>query len=278
MTTPRVVITRAEDDAARWQARLAQHGIGCDWVPLLRLQTLTPDPSWQRWWSAVRANDAVFFVSAQAVRGAVAALGSVRWAQLLQRWQGGQGPRCWVPGPGTAQALHQAGVPMGVVDGPAPNDGALDSEHLWDQVQPQVHAGMRLMVARGRAEYSDKAQGEGRDWLAQRCARAGVEITAVALYERGPPQWTPAALEAWRRVCADTQAIWLVSSTQALQHAASVAPAATWWGAARLLATHDRVARAALTMGWGQVKLCGGREHEVVAAVNAWDDLPTIYA
>ncbi|MGA0949143.1 MAG: hypothetical protein ACO3SA_01905, partial [Burkholderiaceae bacterium] len=98
------------------------------------------------------------------------------------------------------------------------------------------------------------------------------------LYERGAPQWTPATLEVWQRVCANTQAIWLVSSTQALQHAASAAPVATWWGAARLLGTHERVARAAVTMGWGQVKLCGGREHEVVAAVNAWDDLPTIHA
>ena len=71
MTTPRVVITRADDDAASWQSWFGQHAIATYHVPFLRMQTVVPDGSWARWWDRVGTGDAEFFVSAQAVRSAV---------------------------------------------------------------------------------------------------------------------------------------------------------------------------------------------------------------
>lgn len=276
MTTPRVVITRAEDDAASWQRWFAQHAITTYHVPFLRMQTLAPDSSWLDWWDRVGTGDAVFFVSAQAVRSAVDALGQARWARLLQQWQAGEGPRCWAPGPATAAALHAVGAPAQVVDAPLTEAEQLDSEHLWPVVQHQVQPGMRLMLARGRGESSHQAQGEGRDWLANRCAQAGAHVTAVAVYQRGLALWSPAQHQAWQQACADGHAIWLVSSALALHGVPRLTNSPAWWSRARLLATHPRVAAAAVAMAWGQVKTCSGQRDAVQQAVMAWDDLPTI--
>ncbi len=147
-------------------------------------------------------------------------------------------PRIWAPGPGTAQALRQAGVPAEAIDRPAPDATQFDSEALWAQVAPQVRHGGRILIVRGAqadGDGSDTVAGTGRDWLAQQIAAAGGQAEFVAAYERGAPDLGAEQL-ALARAAATDGSLWLFSSSEAVAHLGAALPGQDWSGA-RALAT-----------------------------------------
>jgi uroporphyrinogen-III synthase len=184
-------------------------------------------------------------------------------------------PRFWAPGPGTAKALLQWGVPADCIDQPPATAAQFDSESLWPVVQPRLRPGMRVLLVRGESDAPPSTgavqsaptpsasvaapglhamrsmPGNGRDWLMRQCEAAGVEVHACAAYRRQSPSWGPAQQALARQALAQG-AVWLLSSSESLGHLQRLMPAASWQGAVAL-ATHPRIAQAAQAAGFARV-------------------------
>jgi uroporphyrinogen-III synthase len=198
------------------------------------------------------------FVSANAVRGFFAAAGHAAWPAA--------GPRAWAPGPGTRDALLEAGVPASAIDAPAADAARFDSESLWVQVQDQLAPGSRLLLVRGAgAGASGRAQ--GRQWLSQQLAAGGVPVEEVVAYARGLPNWSVEE-PALARQAARDGACWLFSSSEAARNLRQLLPGQDW-GAARALATHPRIAEAVRALGFGYVQESRPALADVVASIES---------
>jgi uroporphyrinogen-III synthase len=247
----RVVITRPAGDAQVWVDAMQAAGHEALALPLIDVGPLAHTDlvtqAWARWseWQAV------MFVSAQAVR----------YFFEGQPAAGSHGPRCWATGPGTHKALLQAGVSEGSIDSPGADATQFDSEALWQRVSPQVEAARPVLIVRGvDLETGEQAPsqsaintpaGTGRDWLAQQLQAAGVSVHFVVAYERRPPSWTTEQKNQAQQAASDGS-VWCFSSSQAIAHLAQALPDQSWTQA-RCIATHDRIAKTAQTLGFGEV-------------------------
>lgn len=166
--------------------------------------------------------------------------------------------RCWATGPGTAQALVEAGVSPARIDVPPTDAGRFDSEALWAQVQGQLPAGARVLRVRG----SDAAgRPAGRDWLARTLEAAGIQVDTAVVYRRLAPRLDDAARALALASTRDAGPVWLFSSSEAITNLVAAMPGTDWRGA-RAWATHPRIADAARGAGFGSVR-------EVPAALDA---------
>jgi len=247
-----VVLTRPQPEADRWAARLHERGIASVVLPLLSiLPPLDAEPL-RRAVAALPGYRAVMFVSANAVQGFFALQPDFSL------------PRAWAPGPATRDALLAAGVPAGRIDAPADDAAQFDSEHLWQLVAAQVHAGDRVLLVRG-ADAQGRSQ--GREWLAQQLAARGVAIDTVAVYRRALPAWSEAERLLARR-CAVDGSVWLFSSSEAAANLAQLLPQQDW-SRAQALATHPRIAQAVHALGFGHVGTSRPGHEEVVASIES---------
>ena len=271
MARPRVIVTRPAREAAQWVAQLTAHGITAAALPLIAIGPCT-DPAAQQALQQARAQlaryTALMFVSGNAALYFF----EPNWPLALD----GQALtaikiRAWSPGPGTAQALRQAGVPPGCIDGPAADAAQFDSEALWQQVRGQIGPGSRVLIVRGRSATPDgaheSAQGTGRDWLAQQITAAGGSVDFVVAYQRGAPQLSADAVALAQQAARDGS-LWLLSSSEAVAHLAQALPG-QHWGAAQALATHPRIAQAARSAGFGRVRECRPALADVVASIES---------
>ena len=268
----RVIVTRPEREARLWCAQLSARGFDAVPLPLIAIGPVTGQPARQALesaWQGLQAYFAAMFVSASAVTyffsskpnfaltpWSLPASNSGATSHLL--------PRCWAPGPGTAQALQQAGVPVHTIDAPSADSGQFDSEALWQRVHGGLPAGARVLIVRG----SDGGPGSaGRDWLAQQLAGAGVQVETVAAYERGVPVFSTTQVKLARQAAQDGS-IWLFSSSQAIRHLVLWMPTQDW-RRARAVATHPRIAEAARQAGFAVV--CESRPtlDEVAASIES---------
>lgn len=235
----RVLVTRPEAEAARWVQDLRQRGFDAIALPLIDIVP-TPQPQvLQQEWRRLDACRAVMFVSGNAVRHFFAQ----RPAGIP--WPGRT--RAWAPGTGTAQALVEAGVGLDFVDAPPPHASQFDSQVLWQQVAGQVTKGDRVLIVRG---VEADGAGNARDWLAEQLGAAGVQVGAVAAYQRAVPIFSEQ-----QRACAllgATRGAWLFSSSQGIANLRGLLPGQDW-AQARAVATHPRIARAARLAGFGVV-------------------------
>ncbi|MGH8820709.1 MAG: uroporphyrinogen-III synthase, partial [Rhodoferax sp.] len=177
----RVIVTRPEREARRWSEQLSARGFDAVSLPLIAIAPMTGQPARQALesaWQGLQAYFAVMFVSASAVTyffSSKPTFSLTPWSLSVTN-SGATSrplPRCWAPGPGTAQALQQAGVPAHAIDAPPAESGQFDSEALWQRVRAGLPAGARVLIVRG----SDGGPGgAGRDWLAQQLAGAGVQV------------------------------------------------------------------------------------------------------
>ena len=245
----RVIITRPAGDAQAWVEAMQAAGHEALSLPLIDVGPARHgQPVLQAW--AQWANwQAVMFVSAQAVRYFFEnqPANAAAWTQ---------GPRCWATGPGTHKALLQAGVPEFCIDSPASDAVQFDSEALWQGVSGQVKAGRPVLIVRGHdaGTAADVAlAGSGRDWLAQQLHAAGALVQFVAAYERRTPAWTAEQITQASEAAADGS-VWCFSSSQAIQHLAHLLPGPRW-AMARCIATHERIAQTAKTLGFGEVSI-----------------------
>ena len=268
------MITRAQAEASTWAQALAAAGHEVLTLPLLAFgPTPYPDQLNQAWQQAGTYH-AAMFVSGQAAR----AFFAVRPPGMV--WPA----RCWVTGPGTRAAVLAAGVPAEMIDTPPTDAARLDSEALWAVVAPQVASAVggatqSVLLVRGTdagAAPSERHQGHGRDWLAQRLMEAGVRVDYAVAYQRVAPVWSAEQLHLAQQSATDG-AVWLFSSSQAVAHLQPLMPQ-QHWARARALATHPRIGAALLAAGWGDVSVCKGDLSSVLAALGGATDINRIQA
>ena len=258
---PPVLVTRPAREAERWVLQLAGRGIGAEAFALI---DIVPEPMAGDLADArTRLGDyhAAMFVSGNAVDGFLQpnqALAPVQQALAAID------TRAWSPGPGTTAALLRAGWPAERIDAPAHDAPQFDSESLWARVAPQARAGTRVLIVRGGGADGVAA---GRDWLVAQLAAAGAQVDQVAAYRRLPPQLS-AAQQARARAAAADGALWLFSSSEAIDNLQRCLPGEAW-GSARALATHPRIAARARAAGFGVV--CESRPSlaDLVASIKS---------
>ena len=246
----RAIVTRPAQDAQRWVADLAAHGLDALALPLIEVGPVADPSALQRAWQQLGDYVGVMFVSGNAASHFFAsnqAAGPVFSAKAAIKM------RAWATGPGTARALLKAGVAPEWLDAPGPDSPQFDSETLWQIVSPQVHAGDRVLIVRGAdaAEHATDGAGSGREWFAERVAQAGGRADFVVAYQRGAPVWHERQ-RALAQSAATDGSVWLLSSSEALANLQALLPAQSW-AQARALATHPRIAVAARQAGFGVV-------------------------
>lgn len=256
---PLVVITRPQPQAAVWAEGAQAAGMAVLALPLIDIRPSRASAALAAWGARASEFHAVMFVSAAAVTHFFAA----QTVPPPGHW------RAWATGPGTAQALVSAGIPMARIDMPLAESGQWDSEALWAVVRPGLLALLdrgvdvppRVLVVRG----SD-AQGQmaGRDWLAQQLTSIGVEVAFAVAYERHVPD-VGAAVRQDPRL---KQAVWVFSSSEAIANLRSCCPSQDW-GAAKAVVTHPRIAEAARGAGFGVVCESLAGIEQVLASIKS---------
>jgi uroporphyrinogen-III synthase len=257
----RLIVTRPQREADRWVSELAARGVPAFAMPLIEIGPAPDQAALQQAAAQPAAWDALMFVSANGVEAFFkqkVPVAPASWAQPAIK------TRAWAPGPGTRDALLQAGVAATLIDAPADDAPQFDSEALWQQVAPRVVPGWRVLFVRG-ADASGQAA--GRDWLAARLAEAGAQVDTVVAYVRRAPAFSDAqAVQARRWVEEGTP--WLFSSSEAVAHLVRWLPDAGW-PRARAIATHPRIAQAAREAGFGVVCLSRPAMGDIVAALES---------
>ncbi len=265
----RVIVTRPAGQAAHWVQALHAEGLDAVSLPLIAIAPVADPAPLQAAWHHLPGFAALMFVSANAVQQFFAhrPIGDQNGRQSdrdVHIVGAGDGPRAWATGPGTRQALMQAGWPAPHIDAPNADAPAFDSEALWALVQPQIRAGKRVLIVRG-----GDADGRvnGRDWLASRLAAAGVVVHQLAVYRRQLPELGETQRLDIARWALDGS-VWLFSSSEAISNLRH------WltqqdWRAARACVTHERIAQAAHDAGFGVV--CRSRPAlvEVIASIKS---------
>jgi uroporphyrinogen-III synthase len=257
---PQVVVTRPKQDANSWVQALSDAGYQAIEFPLLELSEFLNAQTADEALIQIKRSHAVMFVSANAVRFLAQALQSrSEWVAHFKN-----GARAWCTGPGTAAALVQIGVPFEQIDQPALQAKQLDSEALWEVVSPQVTPDMNVLFVRGADESGAAA---GRDWLAQKLEKSQVRVGTIAAYQRSAAQLTSFQKERDHQLIAEG-AIWLFSSSAALQNLMAQCPEANW-ADAKATVTHPRMADLAQKKGWGFVSIAPPGIHSMLASIKS---------
>ena len=231
-----MVITRPADEAGPWQAGLQAQGVDTLMLPLIEVAALADTP-----YPPLTNFSAVMWVSGNAVRFFL--------PRVVADWPAHL--RCWAPGPGTAQALRAGGIAHTLIDAPAADAAQFDSEALWAVVAPQVKAGQRVLLVRGRSEGAGTAS-SGREWLLQQCEAAGAQVHPLPVYERRCPRWS-AAQTAQAAQAARDGSVWLFSSGEAVGHLSRLMPNQDWRDTPAV-ATHPRIAEVLALTGFVRVR------------------------
>lgn len=229
----RVLVTRPQPQADAWVQRLRADGVDAVAVPLLAIEPASDEPVQALW---RRPAAWLVFVSPNAVAHAFSRRPSgAAWPAGL---------RTAAPGPGTASALRDAGVPPDAIVEPLADAGQFDSESLWQQLRHEAWPGTEVAVVRGDG---------GRDWLAERLREAGARVRFVQAYRRAAPAGDAAVRERVAAARADAaRHLWLFSSSEAVAHLPALSPPGDWTGGLAL-ASHPRIAQAALDIGFTRV-------------------------
>ena len=251
----RVVVTRPAHEARQWVERLRGAGLDAVELPLIEIGAAPDHSALDDAWSHIENFAAVMFVSGNAVRGFFSGRpGDAAFA-----------PRAWAPGPGTRDALVDAGVAPDRIDLPGADAPQFDSEALWGQVQAQAVPGSRVLVVRGG---DGDGEGRGRDWLAQQLAAAGVLLETVVAYVRSAPR---DAGELERQLLGlGPGSVWLFSSSEAIANLCALLPHRDW-SKARAVATHPRIAQSARDAGFGSVVETRPAFEAVLAALESFE-------
>lgn len=243
MTTRCALVTRPRAQAEPWCERLQALGVPARVLPLIDIAPAADTGRLRDWFASLGgapgqpAASLVMFVSPNAAQCLVDAL-PLGWV-----WPAGL--LAGATGPGTAGVLQAAGVPEDAIVQPAADAGQFDSEALWALLALRLDwAGRRTAIVRGDG---------GRDWLSTQLRQAGAQVEFVQAYARQAPRWG----EAERALLAEALGrpaafAWLLSSSEAVDHLAALAPGADW-SSALALASHPRIAERAERLGFGRV-------------------------
>jgi uroporphyrinogen-III synthase len=244
-----LLVTRPHDQAEHWLASLRAEGIDARALPLIHIGPPASDAPLREAWAQLAGIGFVMFVSANAVAGFFAA------QPAGMAWPAGTLAGC--TGPGTRAALHAHGVPAACIAEPPADAAQFDSEALWRVIGARPWRGVQALVVRGEG---------GRDWLADQLAAQGAQVRFVEAYRRSVPVLAGEERALLQHALAEpADAVWLFSSSQAVQHLQQLAPGADW-SCARAWATHARIAQAARATGFGEVEAIAPTVEAVIAA------------
>lgn len=237
---PLLLVTRPAAQADEWVDRLQALGVPARALPLIAIAAPADARAVSRAWAELPGRDLVVFVSPSAVEQFFAqAPGGARWPN---------GVRVATPGPGTDAALARAGVPEALRLRPADDAEQLDSESLWAVLRGEPWARRRVLIVRGEG---------GRPWLAERLTEAGAVVDFLGAYRRGLPVLDPADTTLLHTVLETAgEAVWLFSSSQAIDHLASLAQAQGLrpdWAQQVAIVTHPRIGERARALGLRRV-------------------------
>lgn len=265
----RVIVTRPQPQASQWVSQLKGHGIDAYALPLIATRAHVDDAKLQAAWAQSQSALAVMFVSAAAVDAMAEAIGPSAVAAHASAL--GSVPRLWCTGLGTRARLLEVGFAADGIDAPDAQALQFDSEALWLRVGHQVRAGDRVMIVRGddrdlAPEQSTDDPGRGRDWLAAQVRAAGAQVDVIVSYERLLPLWSEQEV-AVAQTAARDGAVWLLSSSRALEHLKQLLPAQSW-SLARGLCTHPRIALAAQHLGFSELRVTKPGLSEVLASIK----------
>lgn len=244
----RLLVTRPEPQAAQWVRALRDRGVDADALPLIAIEPLADAAPLHAAWAALGRQDLVVFVSPNAVTSFFDAARAA-WPLVV---------RAAAPGPGTAQALRDAGVAE--IAQPAADAASFDSASLWERLRHEAWQGRRVLVVRGDG---------GRDELAARLRAAGAQVEYVQAYRRALPRLDAAQAGLIAQAQAQPDAtLWHFSSSQAVDHLLQLAPGAHW-SAGAALASHPRIAERARAAGFGRVHEVGATLDAVIATLQS---------
>ena len=232
-----LIVTRPAAQAANWVRQLSALGLQARALPLLGIEAVEDQAPLRAAWQTLPTCRLVVFVSPNAVLHFFASDSATPWPSSLL---------AGATGPGTTQALRQAGVPLDQIVEPAADAAQFDTEALWSRLQALPWQAERVWVVRGEG---------GRDWLAEVLRQHGAQVDFVAAYRRTPPVLDTAGhvlLAAARSRPA--QHLWLFSSSEAVGCLHALAPGADW-SRSLALASHPRIVQAARDLGFGQVQI-----------------------
>jgi uroporphyrinogen-III synthase len=250
-TTMRVIVTRPAAQALPWVARLQALGVDAVALPLIAIAPAADRAPVAAAWGALAAQALVMFVSANAVAHFFAE------RPAAASWPAGV--LAGSTGPGTSQALREAGVDPAFIVEPAADAAVFDSEALWARLAQRDWAGRRVLVVRGE---------QGRDWLADTLRGQGAIVDFVSAYRRLPPVLDAeggALLAA--ALTAPAAHLWHFSSSEAVARLAAIAPAADWHQSLAL-ASHPRIAQAVRALGFGRIDAVAVQPEAVAAEVQ----------
>lgn len=249
----RVLVTRPAAQGAEWVDGLQHAGIAADALPLIRIAAATDSAAVAQAWQRLAATSTVISTGSEtaAARPALVMFVSANAVQHFMAQS--PAPGSWpadvlaaAPGPGTAAALLQAGVPPGMLVQPEGDDTHFDSEALWQRLSVQPWDGRQVLVVRGET---------GRNWFAEQMRAQGAKVDFVAAYRRLPPQ-----LDAAQRGClaaaqgAPHAVCWHFSSSESVANLQGLCGPHDW-STSRALATHPRIADATRHAGFGAVEV-----------------------
>lgn len=253
----RALVTRPAEQARAWCDRLAARGIDAVALPLLEIAAVADDAPLRAAWQRLGANRGVMFVSPAAVRAFFAA------RPPGEPWP--PGTLAASPGPGTAAALREAGVPAAAIVEPAADAGSFDSESLWAVLQPRLTADPVADRAAAHRWLVVRGQG-GREWLAAQLAAEGAAVELLAAYRRQAPTLDAAARALLAAALdAPRSHVWLLSSSEAVRHLRDLAGPRL--APARAIASHPRIAEAARAAGFAEVTVVAPRLDDWAAAI-----------
>ncbi len=248
---PRVLVTRPAAQAAVWVDRLRATGIDAEALPLIAIVPVADRDQLTAAWTGLSARRLVVFVSSNAVVHFFAARSpGLAWPA---------GVVAAAPGPGTADALRESGVPQAAIVAPASDAQQLDSESLWARLQGRDWRGASVLIVSGEG---------GRDWLAERLRQAGATVESLPAYRREAPVFAGDSALCLTQALADAAVVWLFSSAEAIANLERAAGAGRF-ARSRAVATHPRIAERARAAGFGRVVEAGPRFDAVVACIQS---------
>ena len=244
----RLLVTRPRPQCSPWVEGLRSHGVDAHALPLIDILPPPDEAAVAAQWPRLAGDALVFFASPNAVERFFAARPpALAWPADLP---------AAAPGPGSAQALRDAGVARIVEPVQA---ARFDSEAVWSRLEAWPWQGASVLVVRGDG---------GRDWLAERLRSRGAQVRFVQAYARALPAPTVQEQRLLHEALEAPEAhVWHFSSAQAIDHLERLV-AGTDWSHARAIASHPRIAERARALGFGVVLEAPPTVHAVAAALQ----------
>jgi uroporphyrinogen-III synthase len=232
----KVLVTRPAAQAEDWVLQLRAKGIDAAALPLIAISPAINTMPVVLAWVQLAKRKLVVFVSPNAAEQFFAVKPpGMFWPAHVHAAS---------TGPGTSQMLLKLGVPRDKVIEPAADSAQFDSESLWTQLSLMDWQGAGVLMVRGDG---------GREWLADKLAGQGAQLSKLVAYHSVPPKLAKPQRALLNAALAFPQHhLWLFSSSEAVTHLAAAVTFGNW-NKAWAVATHPRIAARAQELGFSNV-------------------------